>query len=113
MLIQALSLCGALWLGGPSTHTGVASWYGPGFYGHRTASGEVFRRGGPYTAAHKTLPFGTKVLIINLRNNKYVYAVINDRGPFIKGRDIDLSKSAAERLGMVESGTDKVQITII
>lgn len=73
-----------------------ASWYGPGFHGNRTASGEIFDQN-DYTAAHKTLPFGTIVKITY--NGKTVKVRINDRGPYIKGRVIDLSKAAAKKIG--------------
>lgn len=82
---------------------GMASWYGPDFYGKLTASGEIFRAD-LYTAAHKTLPLGTKVTVINLNNNKRVKVKINDRGPFVEGRIIDLSEIAAEKLDMIQSG---------
>lgn len=91
---------------------GTASWYTyqKGNKSHKTASGELFS---PYkhTAAHRTLPFGTKVKVTNLKNNKSVTVVINDRGPFRKGRIIDLSKSAAKTIGM--TGTDKVSVKIL
>ena len=92
-----------------SEQRGIASWYGPGFYGKPTASGEIFRAD-LYTAAHKTLPLGTKVTVINLNNNKKVKVKINDRGPFVEGRIIDLSKIAAEKLDMLESGVAPVVI---
>jgi rare lipoprotein A len=92
-----------------SEQRGMASWYGPGFYGKPTASGEIFRAD-LYTAAHKTLPLGTKVTVINLNNNKRVKVKINDRGPFVEGRIIDLSKIAAEKLDMLESGVAPVVI---
>jgi rare lipoprotein A len=73
---------------------GIASWYGPGFYGHRTANGELFRKG-TVTAAHRTLPFGTIVRVINLENGRSVNVRINDRGPFKYHRVIDLAHGAA------------------
>lgn len=79
--------------------TTVASWYGPGFHGKKTASGQVFDQN-KMTAASKTLPFGTRLKVRNPKNGKTVTVVINDRGPFIKGRGIDLSKEAARRLGI-------------
>ena len=92
--------------------TGVASWYSyqAGNRSHKTASGEVFS---PYkhTAAHRSLPFGTKVKVTNLRNDKTVQVVINDRGPYAKGRVIDLSKAAAKAIDM--KGIDKVHLKII
>jgi len=86
---------------------GVASWYGPGFHGRKTANGERFDME-ELTAAHKTLPFGTRVLVQNPRNGKEVVVRINDRGPFIQGRVIDLSKAAASALGMKSRGHDTV-----
>lgn len=82
---------------------GVASWYGPGFHGRRTANGERFDENA-LTAAHKTLPFGTRVLVHNPRNGKQVVVRINDRGPFVRGRVIDVSRAAARALGMKQAG---------
>lgn len=79
--------------------TGTASWYGPGFHGTRTANGEVFNQY-ELTAAHRTLPFGSRVLVTNLENGKAVAVRINDRGPFIPGRIIDLSFRAAQAISM-------------
>jgi len=79
--------------------TTVASWYGPGFQGRRTASGETFDTN-KMTAASRDLPFGTKVLVTNPRNGRTCQVTINDRGPYVKGRDIDLSHAAAQRLGI-------------
>ena len=86
---------------------GVASWYGPGFHGRLTANGERFNQN-ELTAAHKTLPFGTRVLVESPRTGKQVVVRINDRGPFIKGRVIDLSKAAAQELGLIQRGHDVV-----
>ncbi len=84
----------------PVKQTGIASWYGPGFYGNKTANGETFRKGDTeYTAAHPTLPFGTKVTVTNKSNGKSIQVRINDRGPFKAGRIIDLNKSARDALG--------------
>lgn len=77
----------------------VASWYGPGFQGRKTASGQVYDQN-KMTAASRTLPFGTKVTVKNLRNGKMCKVVINDRGPYVRGREIDLSHEAARRLGI-------------
>jgi rare lipoprotein A len=90
---------------------GLASWYGPGFYGKKTASGERFKKN-DMTAAHKTLPFGTRVRVKSLSTGKEVSVRINDRGPFKKGRVIDLSYAAARKLGILKSGMDKVEIVI-
>jgi rare lipoprotein A len=85
---------------GSVRQSGEASWYGPGFYGNRTASGDLFREGDTeYTAAHRTLPFGTKVTVTNKSNGKSIQVRINDRGPFKAGRIIDLNKAARDALG--------------
>ena len=91
---------------------GIASWYGPGFHGKTTANGERYDMHG-LTAAHKTLPFGTKVRVTNLANDRSLVVRINDRGPFVKGRIIDLSKRAAERLGFIRAGKAKVRVQIV
>ena len=93
-----------------SAQVGMASWYGPGFHGKKTASGQVFNTH-KYTAAHKHLKFGTKVKVTNLTNNKIVFVTITDRGPYIRNRIIDLSKAAKTAIGMV--GTTKVSVEII
>lgn len=92
--------------------TGVASWYGPNFRGNPTANGEIFDPN-KMTAAHKTLPFNTKVRVVDLSSGKEVVVRINDRGPFIKDRIIDLSRRAAEKLGVIDSGTAKVGLKIV
>ncbi len=89
--------------------TGNASYYGARHHGNRTASGERFDQHG-LTAAHRRLPFGTKVRVTNLNNDKTVIVRINDRGPHTRGRLIDLSREAAERLGMLRSGTAPVRV---
>jgi rare lipoprotein A len=89
--------------------TGVASWYGPGFHGKRTASGERFDQN-ELTAAHRQLPLGSEVKVTNLENGRSIMVAINDRGPYIGGRVIDLSKAAAQRLGMVADGLAKVRL---
>lgn len=92
------------------TEVGEASWYGPGFHGHETASGETFNQKS-MTAAHPSLPMGTKAEVINLDNGKKVEVTINDRGPYAKGRAIDLSSGAAKKLDMKKTGTVQVKIT--
>lgn len=91
------------------TENGKASYYADKFEGRKTASGETFRQGG-LTAAHRTLPFGTKVTVINISNGRSVKVRINDRGPFSQGRVIDLSKKAARRIGMLTTGVAVVEI---
>jgi rare lipoprotein A len=88
---------------------GVASYYADKFNGRKTASGAVFRQR-KLTAAHRSLPFGTKVKVKNLSNGKTVKVTINDRGPFVQGRSIDLSKKAAKRIGMLQQGVAQVQL---
>ena len=92
--------------------TGEASWYGPGFYGNRTANGEVYRRG-TMTAAHRSLPFGTKVRVTNLWNGRSAVIRINDRGPFVAHRVIDLGHGAASSLGVTHSGVAKVRLEVL
>ncbi|MFY8148460.1 MAG: septal ring lytic transglycosylase RlpA family protein [Prochlorococcaceae cyanobacterium] len=92
--------------------SGQASWYGPGFFGNRTASGEVFRPG-TLTAAHRTLPFGTRVRVTNLRNGRTAVVRINDRGPFHGSRVIDLAHGAAQDLGLVSSGVAQVRLEVL
>lgn len=92
---------------GRDLQRGVASWYGPGFHGRTTANGEKYNMHA-LTAAHKTLPFGTRVLVHSPRTGKQVVVRINDRGPYIKGRVIDLSKAAANVLGIRSRGHDAV-----
>jgi rare lipoprotein A len=94
------------------TQTGKASFYADKFEGRPTASGEKYKHS-KLTAAHKSLPFGTKVKVTNLANNQTVEVIINDRGPYVEGRIIDLSKSAAEELGFVNQGLADVQVDVI
>lgn len=91
---------------------GEASWYGPGFAGKKTASGERYNPK-ELTAAHKSLPFGTEVQVTNLDNHKSVIVTINDRGPFVRGRIIDLSKGAAKKLGVYATGTAEVELAVL
>lgn len=92
--------------------TGEASWYGPGFHGRTTANGETFNQE-ELTAAHRSLPFGTKVRVTNVNNGRSVVVRINDRGPFAAGRVIDLSAAAARVIGMLGSGIAPVQLEIL
>ena len=91
---------------------GAASWYGQGFYGRRTASGETFRQG-TMTAAHRTLPFGTRVRVTNLTNGKTVVVRINDRGPHRQHRVIDLAQGAATQLKMISDGEVPVRLEVL
>jgi rare lipoprotein A len=91
-----------------SAQRGLASWYGPGFHGRRTASGEKFNANG-LTAAHRTLPFGARVKVTNERTGRSIVVRINDRGPFVRGRVIDLSKASAQAIGV--SGVSRVALS--
>jgi peptidoglycan lytic transglycosylase len=97
--------------GGRMEQVGVASYYGREHDGRRTASGEVFDMN-DLTAAHRTLPFGTRVRVTNLANGREVTVRINDRGPFRRGRILDLSYAAARKLGMVGRGVAKVRVAV-
>ena len=94
----------------PPSQSGIASWYGPGFHGRKTANGETFNMDG-LTAAHRWLPFGSWVRVQNMVNGRSIDVRINDRGPYIKQRIIDLSRAAAKALGL--GGTKQVEITLI
>lgn len=91
---------------------GIASWYGEDFHGKKTASGERYNMY-DLTAAHRTLPLGSRVRVTNLDNGEEVVVRINDRGPFKKGRIIDLSYEAARRLDMIDEGTARVKLTLL
>ena len=95
-----------------STIQGIASWYGPGFHGKRSANGERYNQNA-MTAAHRSLPFGTQVQVTNLNNNRSVIVRINDRGPFIRGRVIDLSAAAARTIGITQTGVAPVRIDVL
>ena len=96
--------------GGRGFQSGYASWYGPGFHGRKTASGERFNSH-DLTAAHRSLPFGARVRVINQATGRSVVVRINDRGPFHRGRVIDLSRASAAALGM--GGTARVQLVAL
>ena len=103
ILLILISSCGYV------TKTGLASYYADYYEGRTTANGEVFKHR-KKTAAHKTIPFGTKVVVTNLKYNKSVVVRINDRGPYVNGRIIDLTKNAAKRIGMLNDGVANVKI---
>ena len=94
------------------TQRGIASWYGPNFNGKRTSNGEIYNMYA-FTAAHKTLPMNTIVKVTNLRNNKKVIVRINDRGPFVANRIIDLSYAAGKKIGLDKSGIAPVKLQVI
>jgi len=114
MAILYLFISSCCLLGGESTaiQYGMASYYGDEFHGKMTASGEVYNQW-DFTCAHKKLPFGTKLKVVNLKNGKSIIVRVNDRGPFVKGRIIDLSLAAAKKIDMVRNGVVKVKIVIV
>ncbi|HKT34551.1 MAG TPA: septal ring lytic transglycosylase RlpA family protein [Nitrospira sp.] len=91
---------------------GVASWYGEQFHGRQAANGEIFDMDG-LTAAHRTMPLGSIVRVVNLSNGKHLHVRITDRGPYVNGRILDLSRAAAVHLGMEQDGTARVQVEIV
>jgi rare lipoprotein A len=91
---------------------GMASWYGPGFHGNKTANGERYDMHG-LTAAHRTLPFGSIAVVHSLTSRRSVTVRVNDRGPFARGRVLDLSLAGAQALGMTGNGTDEVEVRVI
>ncbi len=92
-----------------SSNYAVASWYGSEFHGRPTSSGEIFNMYA-YTCAHREYPFGTELEVTNISNNKSSKCIVNDRGPFVSGRDIDLSYAAAKEIGLLQTGTSNVII---
>jgi rare lipoprotein A len=112
LLLGAVQGCAVLDHLSPSRQRGLASWYGPGFYGQATAGGTLYTGGG-MTAAHPRFPFGTRVRVTDLQNGRRVAVVVDDRGPFLDGRIIDLSVTAAERLGMLEVGVVRVRLKVL
>ncbi len=111
-LIFLSSCAGAKYFPSGNEQTGMASWYGEEFHGKLTSNKEIYNMYA-MTAAHKTLPFGTYVKVTNLTNGKSAVVRINDRGPFVKGRIIDLSFAAADKLGMSETGVAPVRIAVL
>lgn len=91
---------------------GIASFYHDKYHGKMTSNGEIYNRDS-LTCAHRTLPFGTKLIVTNLDNDKSIKVTVNDRGPFIKGREIDLSYAAADSLNFIEKGLQRVKFEII
>jgi rare lipoprotein A len=98
-------------LGGKPDFNGTASWYGNEYHGRTTASGEVFNQNA-LTGAHRDWPFGTIVKVTNRRNGRSVTIRINDRGPWVRGRDIDVSREAARQLDMIQAGVVPVRIEV-
>lgn len=94
------------------SRTGMISYYGEGFHGKKTASGARFNKNA-LTAAHRTLPFGTRIKVTNISNGKSVVVEVTDRGPFAHGRILDLSEAAAREIGMLGQGTVKARITVL
>jgi rare lipoprotein A len=111
-LIPFLFFCVKGYASNAYFQVGLASWYGSKLHGGQTASGERFDMDG-YTAAHRSLPIGTMVRVINLKNGKDVVVRINDRGPFNSRRIIDLSRAAAKAIGLITSGVARVKVEVI
>ncbi len=109
LLVFLISGCG---MTAPRRQRGVASWYGPGFYGNQTANQEYFDPS-RLTAAHRKLPFGTYVRVTRLDKDKSVVVRINDRGPFIRGRIIDLTETAAREIDMLHDGIAPVVVEVL
>lgn len=115
LVVSAIAGCSRAVVVAPTPgrpQSGVASWYGPGFHGQPTSSGAIYDQHS-LTAAHPSLPLGTRARVTNLDNGKSVEVLINDRGPFAKGRVIDLSHAAAQEIGMLGPGTARVQIDVV
>ena len=110
-LLLLITSCGTTRYGGV-IEQGEASWYGPGFHGNRTANGETYNQN-ELTAAHRTLPFNTVVRVVNQNNGKSVNVRINDRGPYARGRIIDLSREAARHIDMIGPGTAPVRLILV
>lgn len=106
------ALCAACFSLPAFAEIGNASWYGPGFHGHRTANGERFDQGA-MTCAHKSLRLGSVVRVTDLRSRRSILCRVNDRGLYIRGRIVDLSKRAAQALGMLGRGTARVRVDVI
>ncbi|NIM59680.1 MAG: septal ring lytic transglycosylase RlpA family protein [Candidatus Aminicenantes bacterium] len=111
-VILLSSCAGKSYFHSGNVQKGLASWYGPDFHGKLTSNKEIYNMHA-LTAAHKTLPFGTYVRVTNLNNGKSIIVRINDRGPFVKGRIIDLSYAAAKKLGMDITGVAPVKIKVL
>lgn len=109
-LVASLTACGGSKTA--FTQTGQGSYYADKFNGRATTSGEIYRPG-KMTAAHNTLPFGTRIKVTNLRNGRSVKVTVNDRGPHVKGRIVDVSRKAANKLDLVEAGVVPVQLKVI
>ena len=107
-----MALCLIVCFASAQVQTGKASFYADKFEGSPTASGEKYRHS-KMTAAHKTLPFGTRVRVTNLGNNKVIEVVVNDRGPYVDGRIIDLSRSAAKELDFINAGLAEVKVEVL
>jgi rare lipoprotein A len=112
VLLFLFGLTGCHLFGGHEVQKGYACWYGPEYHGKPTASGEIFDQEAS-SAAHRSLPFGSIVLVKNLQNGKSVKVRVNDRGPWQRGRIIDLSKAAAREIGMLAAGVVPVRIEVL
>jgi rare lipoprotein A len=112
LILVLVSACSTVRQGTlPGSTYAVASWYGPDFHGKPTSSGEIFNMYS-MTCAHKEYPFGTRLRVTNVANNKTAECIVNDRGPFVEGRDIDLSYAVAKEIGIIGPGTGKVFLEV-
>jgi rare lipoprotein A len=111
-LLCLYSCCCLFGAPGGSAEYGLASYYGADFDGRKTASGEIFDQR-KLSCAHRDLPFGTRLRVTNLDNKKTVVVRVNDRGPWVSGRIVDLSYAAADKIGMIQRGVVKVKIEIV
>lgn len=112
-LLGIVCAVGASGIAYADTNTCHASWYGPKFHGNTMANGDRFDMNDPSVVAHKSLPFGTRIRMTNLNNGKTSLGVVQDRGPYVRGRCLDLSKAGAARLGFLNAGTTTIQFQVV
>lgn len=111
--IGVVLIIAGLWGCGAKAEVGVASWFGPGFHGRTMANGKRFNQNDPRLCAHKRHKFGTKIKVTDLQSGRWIICRVADRGPFIKGRIVDLSRAGAEKLGMLRKGLAKVRVDVV
>jgi rare lipoprotein A len=112
LLFLAVCLLTSQWSHSQNTEVGMASFYHDMFEGRTTASGDIYS-GTQWTAAHRTLPFNTQIRVTNLENNYEIVVTVNDRGPFVDGRILDLSKAAANSLDFIDKGLTKIKLEVV
>lgn len=114
LYISLLACMASLGVSAPSiAQVCNASWYGPGFQGKKMANGKHFNMHNPTIIAHKSLPLGTTVRLTNLRNGRSAIAQVQDRGPYVRGRCVDVSKALAIKLGYIGSGTTRIRLEVL